>query len=113
MYPGCEADHSPLSGVEVKKQWNYTSTPHINLHCIDKYKFTFTWLSVFISEPLHAPSLNILLYKGFYNENVQLNYISHTNTPYGKMTLPNSISNQYHADCSTFTDCINNLSCQQ
>ena len=37
-------------------------------------------------EPLHAPTVNILLYKGFDNENVQLNCISHTNTPYGKIT---------------------------
>jgi hypothetical protein len=22
-----EADHSPTSGAEIKKEWNYTSTP--------------------------------------------------------------------------------------
>jgi hypothetical protein len=26
--PGREADHSPLTNVEVKKPWIYTSTPH-------------------------------------------------------------------------------------
>jgi hypothetical protein len=25
--PGCEADHSPPSGAEVKNAWIYTSTP--------------------------------------------------------------------------------------
>jgi hypothetical protein len=25
--PSCEADHSPPTGAEVKKTWNYTSTP--------------------------------------------------------------------------------------
>jgi hypothetical protein len=30
--PGCEADHSPLSSVEVKNAWSYTSTPPIRIH---------------------------------------------------------------------------------
>ena len=60
--------------------------PPIHLHCLGREKFTFTWLSVFMSEPLHAPSINILLYKGFDNKNVQLNYISHTKRTYGKIT---------------------------
>jgi hypothetical protein len=25
--PGLEADHSPLSSADVKKEWRYTSTP--------------------------------------------------------------------------------------
>jgi hypothetical protein len=37
-------------------------------------------------EPLQAPSLNVLLNKEFDKENVQLNYISHTNTSYGEIT---------------------------
>jgi hypothetical protein len=48
--------------------------------------FTFTRLSVFMTEPLLALSLNILSYKGFDNENVQLNDISHTKRPPGKIT---------------------------
>jgi hypothetical protein len=28
----CEADHSSLSGAEVKNAWSYTSTPPISLH---------------------------------------------------------------------------------
>jgi hypothetical protein len=29
---GCEADHSPPFGAEVKNVWSYTSTPPIRLH---------------------------------------------------------------------------------
>jgi hypothetical protein len=45
----------------------------------ERENFTFTWLSVFMTEPLHAPSVNLLLYKGFDVENVQLNCISQSN----------------------------------
>jgi hypothetical protein len=31
--PGREADHSPTSGVQVKKTWIYTSTPHTPSWC--------------------------------------------------------------------------------
>jgi hypothetical protein len=31
---GCEADHSPLSSVEVKNAWSYTSTSPIRLHVV-------------------------------------------------------------------------------
>jgi len=26
-WPGCEADHSPLSSTEFKNAWSYSSTP--------------------------------------------------------------------------------------
>jgi hypothetical protein len=32
--PGLEADHSPLSNVEVKNVWSYTSTPPTRLHAV-------------------------------------------------------------------------------
>ena len=110
---GCEAVQSPLAGVENMKRWSNASTPHIHLHCMCKDKFTSTWLSVFMTEPLHAPPLNLLLQKGFDNKNVQLNYISHNNTPYDKITWPNRNSNHDHADCNAFNDCSNNLSYEQ
>jgi hypothetical protein len=31
-WPGCEADHSPLSNDEVNNMWSYISTPPIRLH---------------------------------------------------------------------------------
>jgi len=57
--PGCEADHSPPCGVEVKNVWSYTSTPqyafmvwcsekeqgHLYLHVylyVEKYFLTMT-----------------------------------------------------------------------
>jgi hypothetical protein len=30
--PWPEADHSPISSAEFKKEWSYTSTPQIRLH---------------------------------------------------------------------------------
>ena len=32
--PGCEADHSLPSGVEVKEQWSYTFNPPISVYCM-------------------------------------------------------------------------------
>jgi hypothetical protein len=31
-WPGCEADHFPLSSVKVKNVWSYTFAPQICLH---------------------------------------------------------------------------------
>jgi len=36
-----EADNSPPSSAEVKKEWSYNSTPNIRLHGLDRDKFTF------------------------------------------------------------------------
>jgi len=33
--PRRDVDPSPLSKAEVKKKWNYTSTPHISLHGVE------------------------------------------------------------------------------
>ena len=102
-HPSCEADHSPASGVVVKRQWRYTSTPPYTPALYGRDEFNFTWLSVF----MNATSLHVFLNKGFDNKNVQLNYITHTNRPYGKITCPNRISSHYHADHIVFTDCVN------
>ena len=39
--PGREGDHSPLSSAEVRNGWNYTFTPPIYLHVIQRDNFTF------------------------------------------------------------------------
>jgi hypothetical protein len=41
-HPGRDLDHSVPSGVEVKNEWNYTSTRTIYLHGVKKVSFTFT-----------------------------------------------------------------------
>ena len=40
--PGCESDHPPLSGAEVKNEWSYTFTPSISLHGDEMENFAFT-----------------------------------------------------------------------
>ena len=37
--PGCEDDHSPPSGDEVKNEWSYTSTPPTGLPSVDRDNF--------------------------------------------------------------------------
>jgi hypothetical protein len=44
---GREADHSPPSSAEVKREWNYTSTPPISLHGIYRDNFTYVTLLKF------------------------------------------------------------------
>ena len=46
--PGREVDHSTPSGVEVKKEWSYTSTPPIHLHGVDKENFAFNYFLLFL-----------------------------------------------------------------
>jgi len=45
--PGCDVDHSPPSGAEVKNAWSYTSTPQyfFMVWCLVKHRnnFTFTF----------------------------------------------------------------------
>jgi hypothetical protein len=43
----CEADHSPLSGAEVKNAWSYTSTPPIRLHGTGTLPYLIKWFSKF------------------------------------------------------------------
>ena len=38
---GCEADHSPLSNADIKKEWSYIVTPSIYLHGMDRDNFIF------------------------------------------------------------------------
>jgi hypothetical protein len=52
-WPGCEADHSPLSSAKVKNAWSYTSTPQyvFMLLCLVKHRdnFTFTFSMIYYS----------------------------------------------------------------
>jgi hypothetical protein len=52
--PGCEADHSPPSSVEVKNAWSYTSTPQyvFMLWCLVMHRenFTFAFYSLPVRE---------------------------------------------------------------
>jgi hypothetical protein len=40
---GRQADYTLPSTVEVKNEWNYTSTPPIHLHGISTHNFTFSY----------------------------------------------------------------------
>jgi hypothetical protein len=35
-----------LYTTEIKNEWNYTSTPPIRLHCVDRDNFAFTAYSI-------------------------------------------------------------------
>ena len=37
---GCDVDHAPPYGAEVKNKWSYTSSPLICLHGMDRDCFT-------------------------------------------------------------------------
>jgi hypothetical protein len=39
--PGCEVNHPSPSNPKVKHEWNYTSTPPISLHGVDRRNVTF------------------------------------------------------------------------
>jgi hypothetical protein len=41
---GCEFDHSLQSSVEVKNEQNYTFTPPVGCHDLDRDKFTFAFI---------------------------------------------------------------------
>ena len=85
QYQACETDHSSPSSIGQETVELYLYSPS-NQALYSRDNITFTWLSVFMSEPLHAPSLNLLLYKGFDNENVQLNYIFNPTDLMAKIT---------------------------
>jgi hypothetical protein len=43
----CEADHLPLSNVEVRNTWSYTSSPPVRLNGVMlsyKYRYYFTFI---------------------------------------------------------------------
>jgi len=44
-WPGCETDHSPPSGAEVKNVWHYTSSPQyiFIVWCLVKHRDNFTF----------------------------------------------------------------------
>jgi hypothetical protein len=41
--PGRVADHSRLYNAELRKEWNYVSTPPLGFHAVQKDNFTFTF----------------------------------------------------------------------
>ena len=49
--PGCEDDHLPPSGADVKNEWSFTSAPPICLHGVDR-DFTFRVFLFFFSQPI-------------------------------------------------------------
>jgi hypothetical protein len=75
-YKACETDHSSPTSVGQETVELYFYSPYTPI-MYGRDNFTFTWLSVFMRDPLHAPTVNLLLYKGFDNEYIQLNCISH------------------------------------
>lgn len=40
--PRREVDHRPPSIAEINNEWSYDSTPHMRLHGVDSYSFSFT-----------------------------------------------------------------------
>jgi len=41
---GHEVDHSTPSTAKVKNEWNFTSSPPLRLHVVDRNNFTFSLL---------------------------------------------------------------------
>ena len=79
-HPNCEADSALASSVEVKKEWsyNYSYTRPITLHWMTRInlhllgcQYLRVKLCMYITESSFCKESD--------NENVQQNYISHTN----------------------------------
>jgi hypothetical protein len=59
-----EADHSPLSRVEIENEWNFTHTSALRFRGVHTVKFTFTNVSLSATNPtsrqlLYGPKASI------------------------------------------------------
>ena len=69
-WPGCQADHSPPSSIEVKHEWNCTSTPPICLHGVHKGNiFLFNFPNLLVLNLPHG-ICNLILRMRFFLTNV-------------------------------------------